>query len=196
MKADLEYLENAVNEHLKCNYALIALCKLVLRDTRFAEAPGGIEHHHQYAEGLTTHVAEVMNNVIKLSGGHPSPVLIVSVIWHDYMKIRDYAIKNGQLVGEPYKKLICHVAGSFAEFYHTAKNMDLPEEFIDEVSHCLLSHHGRKEWGSPVEPQTPDAIILHTADHMSAHGVILCGCIGKQGDSCYEPSMPRSSDRE
>jgi len=29
-------------------------------------------------------------------------------------------------------------------------------------------HHGRLEWQSPVEPQTPEARILHSADMLSA----------------------------
>jgi len=188
VKFNLEYLEGAVNKHLQCNYALIALCQIVLRNVHFAEAPGGVEHHHNYPKGLVEHVGEVMNNAVKLAGGNPSPVLIVSVIWHDFMKIRDYSINYNvvghfcfpkpnvpefTLIKEPYRKLINHVSGSFGEFYYEAKTMGLPQEFIDDVSHCLLSHHGRKEWGSPVEHLTADAFILHTADNMSAHGIIL-----------------------
>ena len=32
----------------------------------------------------------------------------------------------------------------------------------------ILSHHGKKEWGSPIEPQSQGAWILHLADMMSA----------------------------
>lgn len=170
----LQYLEDAVDMHLRYNTALTALCQIVLRNTQFAEAPGGVTQHHAYKHGLVTHVAEVMNNAIELANGKPSSVLIVSVIWHDFLKIRDYSFDSeGKPVGTSYRKLIRHLSGSYAEFYHQAKTMDLTEQFIEEVSHCLLSHHGRKEWGSPVEPQTADAFILHTADMMSASGVIL-----------------------
>jgi 3'-5' exoribonuclease len=36
------------------------------------------------------------------------------------------------------------------------------------VIHCILSHHGRKDWGSPVEPATLEALVLHQADMLSA----------------------------
>jgi 23S rRNA maturation-related 3'-5' exoribonuclease YhaM len=39
---------------------------------------------------------------------------------------------------------------------------------IDEVTHAILSHHGQREWGSPVRPATKLAWILHTCDMMSA----------------------------
>jgi 23S rRNA maturation-related 3'-5' exoribonuclease YhaM len=42
----------------------------------------------------------------------------------------------------------------------------IPER--DAVIHCMLSHHGRREWGSPVEPVTPEAYILHVADMLSS----------------------------
>lgn len=44
----------------------------------------------------------------------------------------------------------------------------LTEEFFDEVLHAILAHHGRKEWGSPVSPNTKLAWILHASDMISA----------------------------
>jgi len=37
-----------------------------------------------------------------------------------------------------------------------------------ELQHMLLSHHGSLEFGSPVQPMTPEAEILHWADETSA----------------------------
>jgi 3'-5' exoribonuclease len=34
--------------------------------------------------------------------------------------------------------------------------------------HVILSHHGRREWGAPVLPRTPEALLLHYCDVMSA----------------------------
>jgi 23S rRNA maturation-related 3'-5' exoribonuclease YhaM len=39
------------------------LNKIVLNDTAFYHAPGGVEHHHNYRHGLVIHVDEVMQNV-------------------------------------------------------------------------------------------------------------------------------------
>ena len=36
------------------------------------------------------------------------------------------------------------------------------------MQHLIVSHHGTKEWGSPVEPATIEACILHFADNMDA----------------------------
>jgi 3'-5' exoribonuclease len=144
----------------------------VLRDPRFQVAPGGSEHHHNYEHGLVIHVNEVMQNVLSMTGGKPSDALLTAVIWHDYMKVRDYSIELGVVIKQPYRKLINHVAGSAMEFHHVAVGV-LPRVLLEDVEHLLLSHHGRKGWGSPIEPTTAEAFILHAADMMSANGTNL-----------------------
>lgn len=169
---NLEYLEASVASLGSSRIA--SLCDVVLSNGWFLHAPGGSEHHHNYRYGLVKHVSEVMKNVIKLTAGWTSSELITSVIWHDYMKTGDYEFNPDDSVRKmPYRKLINHVSGSFAEFYLHAHRLKLADKFIEDVGHCLLSHHGRKEWGSPVEPLTADAFILHAADMMSAHGIVL-----------------------
>ncbi len=158
---------------LKCQTALLRLCYIVLNDPHFSMAPGGSAYHHNYEHGLVIHVNEVMQNVLSMTGNAPSDELITAVIWHDYMKIRDYQINDdGTISRTPYGKLIYHVAGSAMEFHHKAKNV-VTTEVLERVEHLLLSHHGRKEWGSPVEPATAEAFILHAADMMSSRGVNL-----------------------
>jgi len=144
----------------------------VLHDPRFQIAPGGSEHHHNYPHGLIIHVNEVMQNVCSMTYGKTSDALITAVIWHDYMKIKDYSLDGETVVKLPYRKLINHVAGSAMEFHHAAHSLLHPVE-LEEIEHLLLSHHGRREWGSPVEPLTAEAFILHAADMMSAKGTNL-----------------------
>lgn len=50
-----------------------------------------------------------------------------------------------------------------------------PQEQIDEESealellkHCILAHHGKKEYGSPIDMNCPEAYILHISDEISA----------------------------
>jgi 3'-5' exoribonuclease len=38
----------------------------------------------------------------------------------------------------------------------------------EEVLHAILSHHGMRQWGSPVAPKSRLAWLLHLADSMSA----------------------------
>ncbi len=145
----------------------------MLNDPRFHVAPGGSEHHHNFEYGLAIHVLEVMTNVLNMTAYQPSQELVTAVVWHDYMKVKDYSLgETKEVIKNPYRKLINHVAGSVMEFHSYAVDI-LPTERLERIEHLLLSHHGRREWGSPVEPRTAEAFILHAADMMSANGCNL-----------------------
>jgi len=145
----------------------------VLGCKSFQNSPGGSEHHHNYRYGLVIHVNEVMQNVFSMTNNNPSDELITAVLWHDLMKTRDYGLEMDEKVTKlPYRKLINHVAGSAMEFHKLCFAL-LPKEQLEHIEHLLLSHLGRKEWGSPVEPATAEAFILHAADMMSSRGVNL-----------------------
>ncbi len=67
-----------------------------------------------------------------------------------------------------HKFKIHHITRSALFFSECAKKYNLDADVTDRVIHNILSHHQRKEWGSPVEPKTKIAWILHLADSVSA----------------------------
>lgn len=126
----------------------------------------------------------------------PADILIAAALWHDVMKTEEYVVadwsgvKQAQLdkirhltkrcdidnfdvwiKDESRVKMFGHhehiIAGAMA-FQKSAWFNNVHTDTIDAVTHCILAHHGRKEWGSPVEPQTIEALILHQADMLSA----------------------------
>ena len=42
------------------------------------------------------------------------------------------------------------------------------EELENHITHIILSHHGKYEWGSPRMPKTVEACIVHQADLMDS----------------------------
>ena len=48
------------------------------------------------------------------------------------------------------------------------------EELADEIEclnllkHCLAAHHGKLEWGSPIQPSVPEAYLVHIVDKLDA----------------------------
>jgi 3'-5' exoribonuclease len=132
--------------------------------------------HHNYSGGLLVHTAEVLTISLNIAAATASlkqvdrNVLITAAVFHDYEKIRDYD-RNGNKT--EYRELVRHVAGSFAHFHYLALAYKLGFDAIaagglyNKISHCILAHHGRQEWGSPILPQTVEAQILHDADYLS-----------------------------
>jgi 3'-5' exoribonuclease len=149
-------------ELYQCHYAL-------LFSDKFLVWPGSIGQHHAYEGGLVVHTAEVLRYALKSAESFPGAdldVLRLAALWHDAAKTRDYEKKDGVWVKAPHYDLMRHVAGSFGMWCEAS--VHFPQDFRDAVGHCILAHHGRREWGSPVEPQTLEAQLLHNADMMSA----------------------------
>jgi 3'-5' exoribonuclease len=183
----LEYLKQSVSNFIQ-NSKLYALCNKVLDDKRFQDAPAARMMHQAYHGGLVVHTAEVMDCALRMAHCHhlkvDLDVLITSCIFHDYGKIWDYkpkmisigtdvktgAVEFSECSNEydytQHQQLIRHLPRSYAEFLNMAG--DVPDDIKEQVCHCILAHHGRQEWGSPTEPKTVEAYILHAADNISA----------------------------
>lgn len=160
------------------------LCDLVLQDKRFWKAPAAAKGHHSFEGGLAVHTAQVLAGALAMApcvSGFKIREVIVGAIWHDYQKIMDYEhefveekvvyLKDGKnFVKSLHYSWVNHLASSALEFradgYDLAVSAHLDPMLIE---HIILSHHGRKEWGSPVEPKTPEAWAVHSADMLSSH---------------------------
>jgi len=135
----------------------------------YGAAVGGTHAHHAYSGGLAVHTWEVTNIALALIDNHSvkeinADVLLTAAICHDFCKIYDYDEAGNKT---NYRNLVRHLSGSHAWFVNQAKDLNLPDGLRTQIEHCILAHHGRQEWGSPVEPQTVEASILHYADMLS-----------------------------
>ena len=44
-----------------------------------------------------------------------------------------------------------------------------PESLLTHLRHLIVSHQGERMKGSPIVPQTPEAMFMHSIDEMDAH---------------------------
>lgn len=172
---------------------LRSACRQLTRDPEFPVWPAAISHHHNYCGGLLAHTIEVVQHALVIASGVEDvdrDVLLAACIWHDAAKVLDYEVvlRTGSheapenslfkaAVGETseywvkssYIEQVGHVCGSAMMFWTAARQQgNVRHEVQQAVVHAILAHHGRSEWGSPVEPQTREALILHQADMLSA----------------------------
>ena len=152
---------------------LRAGCEVFLEDAAFNSCTGsssvGSHPHHCYPGGLVIHTAEVLRGALALGEvyGADLDVLRVAAIWHDMHKTLEYEVQEGGYVTKKeYASRIGHPVGAATQFAHE-HGYEGPNEQRGNIHHCSLSHHGRREWGAPVEPATVEAQILHYADMMS-----------------------------
>src|SRR6185312_6794663 len=183
-KENLLYLNE---QRKKISYDILDdCCEYVLISDKFPKWPGSSNKHHNYPGGLVNHTTEVMKFALAIAKEFDElvnwDVIITSVIFHDFAKIWDYnVLDTGKIVDTEYKNLVRHVAGSHAEFIRVYTNfaqLDYnysaypPIDIINKIEHCILAHHGIKDWGSPIEAGViTESRIIHYADMLSAkHG--------------------------
>ncbi len=182
----IDYLQDLQN---KCK-DFYQFVKPVLEDPRFSTWSGaGSDKHHHYGDGgLLLHTYEVYRYAELIGCEHNSTCrslkarvnpqeLFISVIWHDYGKIWDYQKDEEGTWGKHngHARQIHHISRSALEWNNYANNLpwmddggDIMGVSTQNVTHNILSHHGQREWGSPVAPSTREAWILHLADNLSA----------------------------
>ena len=155
------------------------LLKDMFDDQTFAQeykmCPSAMTNHHNYVGGNLQHTIHVIE-LCKLMCAHYSEIrkdlLICGAVLHDVGKIKEYesglAISQtriGGYIGHPV--LGDRLVRKTIEKISAKTNF--PKDLEDELSHMILSHHGRIDWGSPVEPKTVEAWVLHYADLLDSH---------------------------
>lgn len=138
----------------------------------FRDLPAAISHHHAYANGLLEHTlavtdcAKSMAEAISRSGYEIDvDVVVAGALLHDLGKLESYkmgAVPEITLEGA----VLDHVALGYSRFMELAGKHDVPQGLKLHLAHILLSHHGLREYGSPVVPATPEALIISSADEL------------------------------
>ena len=153
---------------------MLPVCAAILNDARFHIGIASSGHHpeaHQVPGGLVLHTLEVARAAAQLAP-ELSGLLVVAALYHDYGKIHEYEYVKGRVVSLPFRKRVGHVAFGWGTFIGNAASLGgFTDDEMAEVAHAILAHMGRREYGSPVEPATRLAFVLHTADMLSARGL-------------------------
>ena len=165
----LELIETVKNPFLK------ELLEKFFYDDAFVEAflktPAGKTIHHACIGGLLEHtlgVAEICETVSRRFKNIDRDLLITAAILHDIGKVHEYEVKigitrtdKGILLGHLY--MSCEmVAMKISEI------PNFPEDLKTKLLHCILSHHGEYEHGSPKKPKTLEAVALAYADALDS----------------------------
>jgi 3'-5' exoribonuclease len=146
----------------------------------FITNPGAASNHHAYKHGLLEHTVEVVRLSNEIQRGLLDKdvvsidLLIAGALLHDIGKTREYEIHGRIMNVRREYHLVYHtvIGVTIINTYNDElKTKDLPHlngQEMTELSHMIVSHHGKKEYGSPVEPSTVEAFILSRADSISA----------------------------
>lgn len=154
------------------------LRQLLLEDPyvapRYQRAPAAKSHHHPFLSGLLEHSLTVVRRALGLCLAEEVHVdrdlVIAGALLHDIGKIEEYAYDQDAIDFTEVGNLIGHVSlGYYLVRQAISRQGNVPGEAATNLLHIVLSHQGRLEYGSPVEPKTAEAFIVHYADTVDAH---------------------------
>ncbi len=138
----------------------------------FKHYPAAVSHHHAYVHGLLEHTlgvvrsAKAMAETYQGSGASPDVnVVIAGACLHDLGKLDTYLLDPGPAMTLD-GTVTDHIATGYARFCKLADQFGLSPLMRTLLGHIVLSHHGHKEFGSPVLPATPEALIVAAADNL------------------------------
>jgi 3'-5' exoribonuclease len=166
---------------------LRALCDAFVKDLgeRFRRTAAARKNHHARRGGLVEHTAQMMRVALAIARLYPQlnvDLLIAGILFHDSGKlwenhypesgfVMDYD-ERGELVGhisiglELVNSLWRKISIDNGE---TWKNLSPPAEDVRlHLLHLIGAHHGEQQFGSPVDPKTPEAMALHYIDNLDA----------------------------
>ena len=127
--------------------------------------------HHGFIGGLLQHtlaVAKMCDFMAQTYSIINRDLLITAAICHDIGKLdeisefpkNDYT-DDGNLMGHI-------VIGAMMVRDKMKEQEDFPDQLGKELLHCILSHHGELEYGSPKKPALIEAAALNLADNADA----------------------------
>ncbi len=144
---------------------------------RFERTPGAVRGHHAKLGGLMLHICEVASmgqQMAKTMRKANVDLVVAGALLHDVGKVEAYTVDAKGLGYAPRNHLIGHVVLGCLMFTErvtkarAAGACTLTDAQVTELQHMILSHHGSLEFGSPVQPMTIEAELLHWADETSA----------------------------
>ncbi len=144
---------------------------LAVHGAALREHPAAKGMHHAYRGGLLEHtvsMAELAARVCEHYQDIDRDLVLVGALFHDLGKLRelgampanDYTLE-GRLVGHV-------VIGRDLLRDRCAAIEGFPADIQLLLEHLVLSHQGKKEFASPVEPMTAEAVVLHFIDDLDS----------------------------
>ncbi|RPA60533.1 HD domain-containing protein [Aerococcus agrisoli] len=156
------------------NPVISAIVRKILNNVHkdFFLYPAAKKNHHAFVGGLGFHTISMLRLAQAIANQYTNinkDLLYAGVLLHDVGKTVEFTdpmsteySTEGNLIG--------HIS-IIDEMITLAVNeleIDQHQEEVVLLKHMVLAHHGKQEWGSPVNPHILEAEVLHHIDNLDA----------------------------
>lgn len=132
--------------------------------------PAALIVHHAYRGGLLEHVLKLaeVGDAMATAYGADADLIFAGAVLHDVGKIDE--LRYDEVTSYTTRgTLVGHITLGVMLVREAARSIDgFPDDLLTRIEHVILSHHGARELGSPVEPMTEEAFILSSIDDLDA----------------------------
>ncbi|QDT66446.1 3'-5' exoribonuclease YhaM family protein [Calycomorphotria hydatis] len=167
--------------------------------------PAAARNHHAFVGGFLEHVVSVTRTALylaeKYSDHYPDMkptlskgLIIAGAILHDIGKLQELRTTAAGAEYTPAGKLIGHILlGRDMVRDYAANVKDFDEETLLRLEHIIISHQNLPEWGSPIAPHTPEALLVHYADEIDAKFQMVATALEAEPAAGGEEFTPRDN---
>ena len=146
------HLRSVKNDHIR-----VLLNRVVAdNESQLRIWPAAQQIHHAYRGGFLEHItkmAEVGRSIAR-SYGADEDLVLAGVVLHDIGKLQELAYEGGAGSYTRDGNLVGHIALGLMMVREAANGISgFPVELRSQIEHLVASHHGIREYGSPVEPK-------------------------------------------
>ncbi len=156
----------------------------------FRAAPAAKGIHHPFEGGLCEHTLSVLQLGWRICDQYPQldrDLVTAGCLLHDLGKTRELATAEA---GDGFEyteegRLVGHLVIA-TQWIHerTARIAGFPRELQWHLVHLVAAHHGKLEYGSPKEPVTLEAMVVHAADELDSR-VSSFGLLFEQAEGAW-----------
>lgn len=148
------------------------LTQEVIKDNfdKYTTYPAAVSIHHAYYCGLLYHSLSIYSMAKKVVEEYPflsKDYLIAGALLHDIGKTVEFS----SAISPTYTvegNLLGHINIGFSIVQKKGIELKINQEKLDVISHIILSHHGKPEFGSSKVPQIIEAYVIHILDDLDS----------------------------
>lgn len=137
---------------------------------KFRKCPGAMQIHHAWLGGLLEHtlsLTKIAREAAKAYENVDLDLLTAGCLLHDVGKIRELEVTTNIKVGEE-GMLRGHTVIGEEMVRERARQTGLDGRTLLKLSHMVLSHLGKPEYGAPRTPMFTEAVLLYYADELDS----------------------------
>lgn len=139
-----------------------------------------VRNHHAFFGGFLEHVLSVTRTAVYVADKYrvyyaqmtpalSKSLVVAGAVLHDIGKMEELAFRPSGWEYTARGRLVGHIfIGRDIVLREAAGLPDLDPETLLRLEHIIIAHQGLPEWGSPISPMTPEAMLVHFADDLDA----------------------------